>query len=198
VDVKHGTPEGFRLHKKLEHDPCSSCAAAMTSLLDGDRRFRASVRGVPVPPELHRTNFSAYQRSMWPQRRAAERAAELVEHPPLPPLPPVVTPAEPLVGLESWLPSSPRSNLKAFRAAGWQARLTRAAGPRIAANGIAPPGKEVVYTIALAAQRADQRVVMVWEFTPSDNKWKLDDSIHNRRGMFKTTDLKEILDDQQE
>ncbi len=89
------------------------------------------------------------------------------------------------------MPSSPRDNLKRFRAAGWRARLTRAAGPRIGANGLVPPGKEVVYTVALAAQKGDERVVMVWQMV--GDSWKLDDTIHNKRGMIKSTDLKEIL-----
>lgn len=177
----HGTPEGFRLHKKLEHQPCPACQAAMDQLLDGVRRFRASVVVGPVEPPL---NFSRHMLA-----KRAELAA--VERVPPPPLPPVALPATVLVGLESWLPSSPRSNLKRFRAAGWQARLTRAAGPRIAANGTVPPGKEVVYTIALAAQKGTDRVVMTWEY--SGDSWKLDDVFHNRRGIIKSGDLKEIL-----
>lgn len=182
----HGTPEGFRLHKKLEHEPCPSCRIAMVQLLDGVRRYRASLQRSldPVAPAVP---FSAHQRTKWADRRAAEKA----EIEPLPELPPVVIPATPCVGLESWMPSAPRSNLKNFRKAGWEARLTRAAGPRIAANGVVPPGKEVVYTVALAAQKADHRIVMIWEH--KDGKWPLDVVLYNKRGVIKSTDLKEIL-----
>jgi hypothetical protein len=189
-EVQHGTPEGFRLHKRWEGEPCPACKAAMEGLLAAVRALQASVRGSlgPVAPAMP---FSAYQRTKWPERRAAERAAELAEHPPLPPLPPVVLAAEPCVGLESWMPSAPRTNLKNFRSAGWQARLTRAAGPRIAANGVVPAGKEVVYTVCLAAQKEQQRVIMTWQFT--GEKWVLDDILHNRLGVIKSNKLKEIL-----
>lgn len=179
----HGTPEGFRLHKKLEHEPCPSCRIAMVQLLDGVRRYQAAVRGtMPVVPPR-----PAFTQVMLAKRR--ELAA--VERVPPPSLPPVVVPATSLVGLESWLPSAPRSNLKSFRKAGWEARLTKAAGPRIAANGVVPEGKEVVYTVALAAQKADHRIVMIWEH--KDGKWPLDVVLYNKRGVIKSTDLKEIL-----
>lgn len=186
ADTQHGTPEGFRLHKKREHEPCPACQWAMDQLLAGVRAFQPIARAAVghVPPAVP---FSAHQRSRWAERRAAE----LAEQEPLPELPPVAIPATPCTGLETWMPQSPRTNLKAFRKAGWQVRLTRAAGPRIAANGIVPPGKEVVYTVALAAQKGDQRVVMVWEH--KNGAWPLDGVMHNRRGMIKSTDLKEIL-----
>lgn len=182
-NVQHGTPEGFRLHRRWEAQPCPECQAAMDRLLAGVRVFRQRVSGrmptpAPKPP---------FTQVMLAKRR--ELAA--VERVPPEPLPPVVELATPCVGLESWMPSAPRSNLKRFRSAGWQARLTRAAGPRIAANGLVPPGKEVVYTIALAAQKGDERVIMTWQHT--GEKWVLDDILHNRRGSIKTNELKEIL-----
>lgn len=182
-DVQHGTVEGFRLHKHYEADPCPACKAAMEALLDGVRRLQASVRGqIPQPaPE------PPFTRVMLAKRR--ELAA--VERVPPPPLPPVVLAAEPCVGLESWMPSAPRTNLKNFRSAGWQARLTRAAGPRISANGVVPQGKEVVYTVCLAAQKEQQRIIMTWQFT--GEKWVLDDILHNRLGVIKSNKLKEIL-----
>lgn len=190
VPLQHGTVEGFRYHKKLEAVPCPACRWAMDQLLASVRAFQTQVAGTigPVAPAVP---FSTHQRAMWPQRREAERAAELAEHPPPPPLPPVVLPATPCTGLETWMPSAPRSNLKKFRAAGWEARLTRAAGPRIGANGLVPPGKEVVYTVALAAQKGRERVVLVWEL--KGESWKLDSAMHNQRGMIKSNDLKEIL-----
>jgi hypothetical protein len=190
TDPAHGTIEGFRLHKRNEHPPCPACIAARDALLEHVRVVRR-VAQANLGPVAPLPNFSAYQRTRWPQKRAAERAIDLAEHPPPPPLPPVVLKAEPCVGLESWMPQSPRTNLKAFRKAGWEARLTRAAGPRINALGLVPPGKEVVYTIALAAQKGSERVVMVWEYKDPD--WKLDSVMHNQRGVIKSTDLKEIL-----
>lgn len=184
--VQHGTPEGFRLHKKLEHEPCPSCKAAMAQLLANVRAYQASVRGtMPIPAPQ-----PAFTRVMLAKR---QELADMEREPP-PPLPPVVIPATPCVGLESWMPSAPRSNLKRFRKAGWEARLTRAAGPRIAASGMVPEGKEVVYTVALAAQKGDERIVMVWEH--KDGKWPLDTMLYNKRGVIKSTDLKEILNEQ--
>jgi hypothetical protein len=181
--VTHGTPEGFRLHKRLEHEPCPACRSAMDQLLSRVRAYRSQVaRSLgPVDPPL------AFTRRMLEVRR--EMAAR--ERTPAPPLPPVVVPATACVGMESWMPAAPRTNLKKFRQAGWQARLTRAAGPRIAANGTVPAGKEVVYTVALAAKKGDEKVVMVWQY--DGEKWKLDDILHNKRGLIKSTDLKEIL-----
>lgn len=181
--VQHGTIEGFRLHKRWEGEPCPACKAAMEAFLASVRALQASVRGqiptpAPTPP---------FTRVMLAKRR--ELAA--VERVPPPPLPPVVLAAEACVGLESWMPSAPRTNLKNFRAAGWQARLTRAAGPRIAASGVVPEGKEVVYTVCLAAQKGTDRVIMTWEF--KDGKWPLDDILHNRLGVIKSNKLKEIL-----
>lgn len=183
--TQHGTPEGFRLHKRLEHQPCPACEAAMAALLERVRQFRAAV-AASTPPQPARPPFT---RVILTKRR--ELAA--VERVPPPALPPVTVPATRCTGLEAWMPSAPRTNLKNFRKAGWGARLTRAAGPRIAANGAVPAGKEAVYTVALAAQKAGQRVVMVWEY--KNGKWKLDDTLHNRRGVVKSTDLKEILND---
>lgn len=179
----HGTVEGYRLHRRWEAQPCPSCKAAMEALLAQVRIFQAQVRGTMAPP-APRTPFTQVMLA-----KRAELAA--VERVPPPPLPPVVVPATPCVGLESWLPSAPRSNLKAFRKAGWEARLTRAAGPRISANGVVPEGKEVVYTVALAAQKGSDRIIMVWEFR--DGKWPLDDILHNRLGVIKSNKLKEIL-----
>ena len=34
---------------------------------------------------------------------------------------------------------------------------------------------------------------MVWQFDGATEKWKLDEVLHNRRGIIKSTDLKEIL-----
>lgn len=181
--TQHGTPEGFRLHKRLEHQPCSSCEAAMAALLDRVRQFRGAVVAA-TPPQPARPPFTRVMLAKRKELAAARRT-------PPPALPPVKIPATRCTGLESWMPSAPRSKLKAFREAGWTAQLTRAAGPRIAANGTVPAGKECVYTVALAARRGAERVVMVWEH--GDGKWKLDDAVHNRRGVIKSTDLKEIL-----
>lgn len=184
-----GTPEGFRLHKKLEQEPCGACSQAMGQLLTAVRGFRAAVVGAPdVAARARDTTtlqFSAHQRAL----RAAQRAAEppRVEPPPAPAMP-----ATACSGDEPWMPRSPKTWLKKFRAAGWWVRLTRAGGPRIDAKGVVAPGKEVVWTIALAAARGDQRLVMLWEF--DGEKWGLDDVIHNVRGVIKSTDIKEILD----
>lgn len=181
MNPDHGTPEGFRLHKRLEHQPCPACEAAMTTLLNQVRRFRDAV---VTPPQPARPPFTQVM-------LARRRELAAVERTPPPALPPVKIPATRCTGLESWMPSAPRSKLKAFRSTGWAAQLTRAAGPRIAANGTVPSGKECVYTVALAAQKGAERIVMVWEH--KDGRWKLDDAIHNRRGVVKSTDLKEIL-----
>jgi len=184
-DVQHGTVEGYRLHRHWEAQPCPSCQAAMDALLARVRAFQTAIRGTTPTPEPK----PAFTTVMLAKRRelaAAERPAPV-------PLPPVVMPATPCVGLESWMPQAPRTQLKAFRKAGWEARLTRAAGPRIAANGTVPTGKEVVYTIALAGQKGSERIVMVWQFDGATEKWKLDEVLHNRRGIIKSTDLKEIL-----
>src|SRR5690606_6439854 len=122
-------------------------------------------------------------------RRRARRAAEPRRAGPR------RAPARPATvcsGDEPWMPRSPKTWLKKFRAAGWWVRLTRAGGPRIDAKGVVAPGKEVVWTIALAAARGDQRLVMLWEF--DGEKWGLDDVVHNVRGVLKSTDVKEILD----
>jgi hypothetical protein len=181
--TEHGTVEGFRLHRRWEAQPCPACQAAMDALLAGVRAFQASVRGtLPVP---------APQPPFTQVMLAKRRELAAVERVPPEPLPPVVTPATPCVGLESWMPSAPRTNLKNFRAAGWEARLTRAAGPRIAASGVVPEGKEIVYTVALAAQKGRDRVIMTWQY--DGEKWPLDDILHNRLGVIKSNKLKEIL-----
>src|SRR5690606_41579672 len=70
-----GTPEGFRLHKKLEQEPCGACSQAMGQLLTAVRGFRAAVAGSPdVAARARDTTtlqFSAHQRPP----RAGQRAA---------------------------------------------------------------------------------------------------------------------------
>jgi hypothetical protein len=183
TEVQHGTVEGFRKHKHWGGTPCPPCQGSMDALLGRVRALQAAVRGTIAAP-APKPAFTAVMLAKRRELAAAERPAPA-------PLPPVVVPATPCVGLESWMPQAPRTNLKAFRKAGWEARLTRAAGPRIAANGAVPAGKEVVYTIALAGQKGTERIIMLWQY--DGEKWKLDDVLHNRRGVIKSTDLKEIL-----
>lgn len=189
--VQHGTPEGYRLHKKLEHEPCPACQGAMDALLARVRGYQGAVRqqmGL-VRPQL---DFSARQREWWPYLRARERQ-------PLPPIPAPSVPATQCTGEEPWMPRSPRGVAKACRAAGWWTRVTRAVGPRIDAKGAVEPGQEQVPTIAVAAARGDDRLVWTWRYRLKTVKgelgwhWELDDVFWNKKGTINDPEGKQVL-----
>ena len=184
MDVAHGTPEGYRLHKRNEHEPCPACSEAMAQLLSSVRRYQAQVRGsmgpVAAPPL-----FSELQRAWWPALRARD-----VE--PLPSLPPVMVPATVCSGEEPWMPRSPKALAKKARAAGWWTSITRAIGPRIDAKGQVPVGREQVATIAVAVARGDHRLIWVWKY--DDPSWKLDEVYWNKEGLINDKQGKAVLD----
>lgn len=180
----HGTPEGFRLHRRLESRPCAACAQAMRDLIDSIGQIREEAARSAVAQPVR----EPFTRVMLRKRAEAREAQQAVV---APSLPPVQIPATECVGTEPWMPRAPRSQLKAFRKAGWAARITRAAGPRIAANGTVPEGKEVVYTLAVAAVRGAERIAMVWMYDGA--KWKLDIALHNRLGKITSTEVREII-----
>lgn len=192
--ASHGSPEGFRLHKKLEQQPCPTCQAAMDRLLDQVRAFqpvaRASVAAVAPRPA-----FSAHQRTLWPKRRAEELATWLAEHPAPEPPPPFSVPATRCAGDESWMPRSPKAVVKKARTAGWWVQVTRAIGPRIDARGEVPEGKERVATIAVAAARGDDRLTWLWHYVlkSGEMKWELDEVFWNREGLIDNDRGKKVL-----
>lgn len=194
-----GTPEGFRAHKRAEQEPCPACKAAMGQLLQRVRAFRAQVAGtMPYVPPL--PAFSAHQRTLWPQRREAERAAEYAEHPPPPPLPAPSLPRVRCVGDEPFLPSSPKSVAKKAAAKGWWVSITRAIGPRINAMGLVPEGREQVATIAVAAARGDDRLTWLWHYIEKTKDgilgwhWELDEVYSNKEGVINDKRGRAVLD----
>lgn len=128
---------------------------------------------------------AAEARQRWREREAVARQARIAALSP----PPPSLPREAVDPAASWVPLSPRSNYRAAVRHGWEARLTRAIGPRIAANGKVPNGDEAVATLALAAQSpTGDRIVWVWRWRPSTGKWQLDSVQDARTGRMMTSE----------
>lgn len=82
-------------------------------------------------------------------------------------------PKQPAVEVDVHHPVVPRGVKSAHKkavAAGWSTRLTRACGPRLAANGAV--GQDESHTLALRCSKSGQRVVLTWRFT--NEAWSFD------------------------